>query len=93
MDLDELLDLVDIVFLLSIDERTQVCRLDALSNTDRNADQRRQIIKGRPVFEQRLRALGAVVLDGREPTSVLAGRIAQEVGQWVSAGDEGPRCA
>jgi hypothetical protein len=46
---------------------------------------RRQIIEGRPVFEQRMRALGAVVLDGRDPTSVLATRIVQEVGRRFPA--------
>ena len=81
MDQEELLDLVDVVFLLSIDARTQVHRLNAPSNADRNADQRRQIIEGRPAFEQRMRACGAVVLDGRDPTPALAARIVQEVCQ------------
>lgn len=85
MDQEELLDLVDVVFLLSIDERTQVRRLDAPSNDDRNADQRRQIIEGRPAFEQRMRACGAVVLDGRDPTPALAARIVQEVRQRFPA--------
>lgn len=81
MDQEELLDLVDVVFLLSIDEQTQVHRLDEPSNADRNTDQRRQIIEGRPAFEQKMRACGAVVLDGRDPTPTLAARIVQEVGQ------------
>ncbi len=85
MDQEELLDLFDVVFLLSIDEWTQIRRLDAASNADRNADQRHQIIEGRPVFEQRMRACGAVVLDGREPTPALAARIVQEVGQRFPA--------
>jgi adenylate kinase family enzyme len=85
MDQEELLDLVDLVFLLSIDEWTQVSRLDAPSNADRNADQRRQIIDGRPALEQRMRACGAVVLDGRDPTPALAARIVQEVGQRFPA--------
>lgn len=85
MDQEELLDLVDVVLLLSIDEETQVRRLDAPSNSCRNADQRRQIIEGRPVFEQRMRACGAVVLDGREPTSVLAERLVSDVDQRFAA--------
>ena len=79
MDQDELLDLIDVVFLLSIDEQTQVRRLDTPSNAGRNAAQRRQIIDGRPVFEQQVRALGAVVLDGASPTSLLAARVLQEL--------------
>ncbi len=79
MDQDELLDLVDVVFLLSIDEETQVRRLDTPSNANRNAAQRRQIIEGRPVFQRRVRAAGAVVLDGGSPTSVLAARVLREV--------------
>lgn len=79
MDQKELFDLIDVVFLLSIDEYTQVLRLDAPSNADRNAAQRRQIIDGRPVFEQQMRAAGAVVLDGSEPTPVLAAQVLAEV--------------
>lgn len=86
MDQEELLDLIDLVYLLSIDEPTQLRRLDAPSNADRNADQRRQIIEGRPVFEQRMRACGAVVLDGRDPTPALAARIVQEVGKRFPTG-------
>lgn len=79
IDQEELFDLFEVVFLLAIDEQTQVDRLDAPSNADRNAAQRRQIIDGRPVFEQRTRAAGAVVLDGSTPTPVLAARVLAEV--------------
>lgn len=79
MDLEELLDLFDVVFLLSLDATTQVSRLDAPSNAHRNAAQRQEIIDGLPVFEQRMRALGAVVIDGRCPTHLVAERILQQV--------------
>ena len=39
----------------------------------------KQIIRGRPVFEQEMRAAGAVVLDGRQPTSRIVDRILREV--------------
>jgi len=81
IDQEELFDLIDMVFLLSINETTQVERLDAPSNAHRNAAQRRQIVEGRPVFEQRMRAAGAVVLDGSNPTAVLAVRAMRKVEQ------------
>ena len=79
MDLEELLDLFDVVFLLSLDAVTQVSRLDAPSNAHRNAAQRQEIIDGLPIFEQQMRALGAVVIDARSPTHQVAERILQQV--------------
>jgi dephospho-CoA kinase len=76
----DLLDLFDAVFLLSLDDATQIERLDTSDNADRNAAQRAQILAGRPVFERQMRAAGAVVLDGRLPTAELAGLILAEVG-------------
>jgi shikimate kinase len=75
----QMLDCFERVFLLSLDDRTQLDRLDTASNAHRNAAQRAQIIRGRPVFEQEMRSAGAVVLDGRQPTARLVGRILQEV--------------
>ena len=75
----EMLDCFDLVFLLSLDDRTQIDRLDTASNAHRNEAQRAQIIRGRPVFEQEMRAAGAVVLDGRQPTSRIVDRILREV--------------
>lgn len=74
-----MLDCFDLVFLLSLDDRTQIDRLDTASNAHRNEAQRAQIIRGRPVFEQEMRAAGAVVLDGRQPTSRIVDRILREV--------------
>jgi dephospho-CoA kinase len=68
----EMLDVFDRVFVLTLDEQTQIDRLDTPDNADRNAAQRAEIIDGRPVFEEQMRAAGAVVLDGRQPTAVLA---------------------
>jgi dephospho-CoA kinase len=75
----DMLDLFDLVFLLTLDEQTQIERLDTASNADRNAAQRAQIIEGRPVFEQEMRAAGAVVLDGRQPISALATTVLRAV--------------
>jgi predicted ATPase len=36
---------------------------------------RKQILDGRPVFQQEMTGAGAVILDGRQPTSTLAQRI------------------
>jgi hypothetical protein len=49
------------------------------SNAHRNAAQRAQIIRGRPVFEQEMRAAGALMLDGRQPTSRIVDRILHEI--------------
>jgi dephospho-CoA kinase len=77
----DMLDLFDLVFLLTLDEQTQIDRLDAASNADRNAAQRAEIIDGRPVFEEQMRRAGAVVLDGRQPTSTLATAILRTVSE------------
>ena len=45
------------------------------ANAGRNEAQRTQILEGRPVFEQEMRAVGAVVLDGRRPTAMLVDSI------------------
>ena len=71
----EMLNLFDTVFLLAVDHATQVARLDTPSNAHRTAALRKQILDGRPVFEQEMTAAGAVILDGRQPTSTLAQRI------------------
>jgi hypothetical protein len=85
MDLQELLDLFDLTFLLSLDAATQISRLDAPSNAHRNSAERQEIIDGLSVFEERMRALGAVVLDGRLPTPVVAETVLQQVGERFGA--------
>jgi dephospho-CoA kinase len=79
MNQRDLLDLFEIVFLLSLDHETQVERLDTVANAHRNAALRAQILAGRPVFQQEMWAAGAVMLDGRQPTSALVNQILQEV--------------
>ena len=79
MNQREMLDFFELVFLLSLDDATQLDRLNTASNAHRNGAQRAQIIQGRPVFEQEMRSAGAVILDGRQPTPVVASRIVQEV--------------
>jgi gluconate kinase len=75
----DMLDLFDRVFLLTLDHRTQVERLNAPSNAHRTAAARAQILTGRPVFEAEMQAAGAIVLDGRQPTPILASRILDDV--------------
>jgi dephospho-CoA kinase len=75
----DLLDLFDVVFLLTLDHRTQVERLAAPSNAGRPAPERRQILEGRPVFEAQMRAAGATAIDGRQPTRILADRILNDI--------------
>ena len=79
MNQREMLDLFELVFLLSRDEATQLQRLYERSKGGRDQAQRRQIIEGRTIFEQEMRSLGAIVLDGRLPPGVLAARILQEI--------------
>ena len=79
MNQRDMFDLFATVFLLSIDHETQLERLDTPDNADRNAAQRAQILEGRPTFERQMRAAGAVVLDGSQPTGDLVTRIHQEV--------------
>lgn len=81
IDQFELMDLFDIVFLLSLDDATQHQRLNTPANASRNAAQRAQIVAGRVVFEQQARAAGAVALDATKPTPVLAREVLQEVAQ------------
>ena len=79
MNQRDMFDLFTTVFLLSIDHETQLRRLDTADNADRNAAQRAQILDGRATFEREMRAAGAVVLDGSQPTGDLASRIQDEV--------------
>jgi hypothetical protein len=79
MNQRDMLDLFTTVFLLSIDHETQPKRLDTPANADRNPAQRAQILDGRAKFERQMRAAGAVVLDGRQPTGDLVSRIHDEV--------------
>lgn len=75
----DLLDLFDLVFLLTLDHHTQIERLDAPANAHRRVAERTQIIEGRPIFEAEMQAAGAILLDGRQPTPLLATRILSAV--------------
>lgn len=75
----DMLDLFEVVFLLTLNEQTQIDRLDAASNADRNSAQRAEILEGRPVFEAQMQKAGAVILDGRQPTATLADAILRAV--------------
>lgn len=75
----DLLDLFDVIFLLTLDHQTQVERLEAPSNAARPSPERRQILDGRPIFEAQMRAVGATTIDGRQPTSLIADRILGEI--------------
>ena len=74
----DMLDLFEVVFLLSLDHETQLERLGTATNAHRNAALGAQILEGRPVFEREMRSVGAVILDGRQPISVLVSRILHE---------------
>lgn len=73
----EFLDRFDVVFLLAIDDHTQAERLDTPTNAHRTAALRAQILEGRAIFEEEMRSAGAVVLDCRLPTAILADLILQ----------------
>src|SRR4051794_7712069 len=77
INLPDMLDLFDHIFLLSIDAATQIERL--ASAGDRAPTLWLPIIDGRPVFEDEMRTVGAIVLDGRQAPSELASEIVQAV--------------
>jgi len=75
---DELRDLFDRVFLLRIDEGTQEERLaayDALHPPGRSEAGRQEIRQGRAAFEAQMLETGAIPLDGRAPTAVIASEL------------------
>ena len=78
MNQRDVLDLFETVFLISLDHETQLARLDTPANAHRKEALRAEIVEGRPLFEQEMRSVGAVALDGRQSTSVLVRRIVQE---------------
>lgn len=75
LNIDEVLDLFDGVFLLRIDDETQEARLaahDALHPPGRGEAERQQIRAGRSVFEAQLLAIGAIPIDGSASPSAVA---------------------
>jgi hypothetical protein len=75
LNINEVLDLFDAVFLLRIDSETQEARLvahDALNPPGRSDAGRDEIRAGRPVFEAQMLELGAIPLDGSASPSSVA---------------------
>ena len=75
LNIDQVVDLFERIFLLRIDAETQEQRLlayDARNPPGRNEAGRQQIREGRPIFEAQMLELGAIALDGTAPTSTVA---------------------
>jgi hypothetical protein len=72
-----MLGLFDCIFLLSLDHETQMHRLATSAGEHRSETVCAQILDGRPVFENEMCSAGAVVLDARQPTSVVVDQILQ----------------
>ena len=73
INMRDMLDLFDQVFLLSIDAATQIERLESAGDRDPSLWQ--PIIDGRRVFEEEMKTAGATVLDGRRTPAELASQI------------------
>ena len=75
LNIDQVVDLFDAVFLLHIDETTQEARLvahDAASRPGRTEAGDKKYTAGRAIFEAQMASLGAVVLDGAASTAAVA---------------------
>lgn len=75
LNIVDVLDLFDAIFLLHIDQATQEARLaahDAANPPGRTEAGRQEIRVGRETFEAEVVSLGAVVLDGTAPTTAVA---------------------
>lgn len=70
---DEMLDLFDRVFLLVIDSQTQDARLDrhGSSSPPRTEAAKAQVRAGRPIFQAKMLAHGAMPIDGIVPPAVV----------------------
>jgi hypothetical protein len=82
LNLDALVDLFEDVFLLRIDAAIQEERLGAHDRDwppGRNEAERQQIRDGRPIFEARMLALGAIALDGSAPTAAVADELLRHI--------------
>jgi hypothetical protein len=78
LNIDQVLDLFDRLFLLRIDADTQEERLLAYDTghpPGRSGAGRQQIRDGRPVFEAQMLKLGAIALDGAASTDAVADQL------------------
>jgi hypothetical protein len=78
LNIHQVVDLFERIFLLRIDADTQEQRLlayDARNPPGRNEAGRQQIREGRPIFESQMLELGAIALDGTAPTSRVADQL------------------
>jgi dephospho-CoA kinase len=78
LNIEQVLDLFDRLFLLRIDADTQEERLlahDTSHSPSRSEAGRQQIRDGRPVFEAQMLKLGAIALDGAAPTDAVADQL------------------
>jgi hypothetical protein len=78
LNIHQVSDLFERVFLLRIDAETQDQRLlayDMMNPPGRNEAGRQQIRTGRPFFEAQMLELGASALDGTAPTSAVADQL------------------
>jgi hypothetical protein len=72
---DQMLDLFEKVFLLVIEEATQIARLARATSPFRTEAVKQQIHQGRSVFQAQMLARGAIPLDGTASPAVLADRL------------------
>jgi hypothetical protein len=78
LNIHQVVDLFDRIFLLRIDADAQEQRLlayDAENPPGRTEAGRQQIREGRPIFEAQMLELGAIALDGTAPTSTVADQL------------------
>jgi adenylate kinase family enzyme len=79
----DMLDLFEQVFLLAIDEDTQLARLALPSQTaspDRTDAIKKQIKDGRPAFQAQMLTLGAIPLDATAPPHLIADTLLSHLG-------------
>lgn len=76
----EMLDLFEQVFLLAIDEDTQLPRLAMAGSPDRTDAIRKQIRDGRSVLQSQMLALGAIPLDATAPPHLIADTLLSHLG-------------
>jgi hypothetical protein len=69
---DQMLDKFDKVFLMVIEEDTQIARLSQATSPLRTEAVEQQIREGRPVFQSQMLARGAIPLDATASPAVLA---------------------